>query len=204
MDLRYANGCIDNDSPDLPSVVSIARQVRRDDVTSKQDMKAGDHQVPMAKSCWHLAAIEWRGRIYCCTCETFGFRDAPGQFQRRTSCVAQAIKNELKRRVSEVYLDDFVQSDRRVDADKVIAIQLRHGLVVSRENCADPSTRTEVLGLEIDTKTMKLLISEKKSTKIRDDIEDVLREGKERDTLAVAQLLGRLVSVEPAVPYLLL
>jgi len=166
MDLRYANGCIDNDSPDLPAVVSIARQVRHNDVTSKQDMKAGDHQVPMAKSCWHLAAIEWRGRIYCYTCATFGFRDAPGQFQRRTSHVARAIKNELKLRVSEVYLDDSVQSDKHIDIDAVIAIQLRHGLVLSREKRADPRTKTEVLGLEIDTEKIKILVCQKKSSNI--------------------------------------
>jgi len=95
-----------------------------------------------------------------------------------------------------------VQSDRRVDADKVIAIQLRHGLILSREKRADPRTKTEVLGLEIDSKKMKLLVSEKKSTKIVKELDEMVRlNDKGRvDTLALAQLLGRLVSVEPAVP----
>jgi len=81
VDLRYVNGSVERQWVRLTSVLEIASAVRPGDLMSKQDMKAGYHQMRHDPSSRHLACVIWRGALYAFTCETFGWRNAPYLFQ---------------------------------------------------------------------------------------------------------------------------
>lgn len=66
--------------------------MREGDRIAKEDLKTGYHQIRLRKEDRHLCTTIWRGKLYAFTCMTFGLRDAPGEFQRRTEFAAGYIK----------------------------------------------------------------------------------------------------------------
>jgi len=203
IDLRYSNGCVPCDSVELPTVIEFAKKIRRGDLVSKQDLKAGYHQFKMKDSDRHLAAIIWRGKLYCFTCMTFGWRDAPFEFQKRTSYVARKIKDVLNVNASEVYVDDFFQSNERVMDEPIRSLIAKFGLIMSKSKCKVAAQVQEILGIMIDAGGRRIFIDDGKIERITKRLEDLLNCEK-TDTLTLSGVLGFLASIEPAVPLLLL
>ena len=151
----------------------------------------------------HLCTTIWKGKLYAFTCMTFGLRDAPGEFQRRTEYVAGAIKRDLRIPVSEVYLDDFVQVCTDAEYDEVIATISNFGFVTGKKKCARPSTLQEVLGLEINTKDMIIRAPDNKIEAVTKMLAEFWTKEKS-STSSLARTLGMLVAIEPAVPHAML
>lgn len=209
-DHRYPNSIINKDGLFLPDHIGISIRTAAGDCGSKQDLKGGYHQVRTKKSKYHLVGVSWRGRVYAYVCMSFGLRDAPREFQKRTSLVAKRIGTTLNAKVSEVYLDDFIQIWEGKKEEKkmkeVKEIITNHGFVISTKKCKGPCDIIDILGLELDIDNRKLKVSEEKSKSIGLVISKVQELG-ERSLLTtkdLAQLLGKLVSVEPAMPHLML
>lgn len=210
-DYRYPNAIINRDSLRLPDHIGISTKSKPNDRGSKQDLKTGYHQVKVETAKQHLLAVSWKGRIWKYTCMTYGLRDAPKAFQERTSLVANVIQKRLSPRQSEVYLDDFMQiwkegMQKERSSEKVKNIIVECGFAISEKKCKDPHEVMDVLGLELNTITRTLGVSKEKSESIIRYIEEVVHLGRRKllNTGLLAQLLGKLVSVEPAMPHLML
>lgn len=134
---------------------------------------------------------------------TFCLRDAPSEFQRRTEYVAGAISRRLDIKFSEAYLDDFIQICTAEQYSDVLSIIAAFGHVMGVKKCAAPATEQEVLGLVINTRTMQLFALSEKVDVAASLLRDFAR-GKTTTTAELARILGILVSIEPAVPHLLL
>lgn len=203
LDYRYVNGAIPKVQLLLPSVIDIGRELRKDDLIAKEDLKTGYHQIRLRVADYHLCTTIWRGKLYAFTCMTFGLRDAPGEFQRRTEYAATYIKQKLNLRICEVYLDDFIQVCSREQYEAVVEMLGRFGFVMGRKKCEPPEKRREVLGLILDSGLMKIIAPQDKI----DIVAALLRRYKSRERTTaheLSKILGILVHIEPAVPRLLL
>jgi hypothetical protein len=210
-DYRYLNGIINRDGLLLPDHIGISIKTSFGNSASKQDLKSGYHQVRTNKACYHLVAVSWNGRVYAYTCMSFGMRDAPKEFQARTKFVAEKIFKALHPKASEVYLDDFIQiwqgegnEEIKVQATKNIIVE--NGFVISSKKCKGPCNVIDILGLELNINERLLRVSNEKNESIRIYINRAQELGKRNllTTKDLAQLLGKLVSVEPAMPHLML
>lgn len=211
IDQRYPNSIVRAIPLVLPRVTDIARGLQRGQLVSKQDMKLGYHQLPMAEEYRHLISFVWCGCLMTFTVETFGWRDAPGAFQNHTAHVAHTIARSVDGiALSRVYLDDFIQVWKlgaRTDVNRVLEQQVKHGVVLGSKKCEAPSTSCEVLGIVIDTAAMRLFVPPIKKKRYAECLSALLEEGMtsgQSSTSRVAGLLGRLVSVEPAMPHIML
>lgn len=207
IDYRYANGGVYGIDLELPTIKDIVWSLKRGELISKQDMKGGFHQQALHPSCYHLACIEYEDRLWYFTVTTFGWRDVPGAFQSRTAHIARVITDKFPGfKLSKVYIDDYIQRSTKLNAaeyDDMIEYIAAHGVVLSKNKCSEPNTTCEVLGLVIDTLQMRLYVSEQKSQYILANITRLI-ESECTSTLEVARVVGRIVSVEPAVPLLAL
>ena len=203
VDYRYVNGAIPATPLMLPTVVEIAKCVREGDRVAKEDLKTGYHQIRMRTKDRHLCTTIWRGKLYAFTCMTFGLRDAPGEFQRRTEYVAGAIKRDLRIPVSEVYLDDFMQICEDAQYEEILGRIAQFGFIMGKKKCARPVTMQEVLGLEIDTVAMQIRAPKAKVAALQLMLTDYAT-CSTTTTKALARTLGMLVAVEPAIPHAML
>lgn len=206
-DMRYANSAIEVAELVVPSVKLIASYVEEGDVMLKIDLKAGYPQMRLTETSY--STFEFDGIVYEFVTPPFGARHVPGRFQHHTAHVAQAAQEKFKIRVF-VYIDDFFFIARRgsktPDPKEIMDFLASFGLVIGlKKSTPDWVSRVEVLGIILDTKEMILKISEKKKGRIMLELHEALSATKGSwNTLRQAQLLGRLVSIEPAVKNIML
>lgn len=201
IDYRYVNGSIAAVELSLPSVAALVRNVRQGDLLTKQDMKAGYHQLALDPSSYHLAALLWRGELWVFTCVSFGWRDAPGAFQAHTQHIASLLRTPSAR-MSRVYLDDFLQAwDPRQfvaeDLEAWYGVIAEHGVALGRKKCIEPSTRCEWLGIVVDSRAMTISVGPEKGLHVRQLIRETL-DAQTTSTRRVAVLLGKLNAVDIA------
>ncbi len=217
MDLRYANGCVKSISLVLPKVTDFVRNLPKGTLMGKEDMKSGYLQMPFEESDQHLVTFLWRGCLMTMIVSVFGWRDAPGAFQRRTSYasnqVTKIINNEAPRIIrARVYIDDFIQALMKSSLeasketyDRWIEELLKFGVVLGKSKCVGPTTRCTILGIVVDTEEMMLTVSEQKSKRYTDYCGELLIKANSGPLRAkeIAKMLGRLVSVEAAMPLMM-
>lgn len=214
-DLRYVNATVDPIAMMLPTVTGIARQLRPGDLVAKQGAAAGYTQMEMVKRDRHLMTFFWRGIVVTATAEMFGARCAPGAYVMRTERACEdALQATPGVTMARVYVDDWVSRYRpglsgealEAEHQKWIASLVSKGIVLSRSKCLPPSTKCEVLGLDVDTEAMTITVPPVKSQRYVAQLREMAAKAEERpiETREVAALLGRLNSVEAAVPQVLL
>lgn len=201
-DARAANAVVTAKGLTLPTCQEIASSCSKEDNLMKEDVKAGFTQSRMKTKDRHLFAFIFKGKLFALTCCYFGVRDAPEEFQARSSFTAHQLKAKLNLKTSNVYIDDFMQNiGKNLEQEqRIIDFIVSQGWILGRKKVVRPSTKIEILGITIDTDEMKLWVPEEKLQKIL----QILEEGNYGDTLSLAKLLGKLVSVESAVPLLMI
>jgi hypothetical protein len=210
VDVRYTNAVSTWDPLELPTVEEVAAQARRlalveegsDPHIGKTDLKGGYHQIQMDEDDAGLAAVWWRGDVYFFTTMTFGFRNAPAEFQRRMEI---AVGDRTHRQVA-IYLDDFLSLWPRAAAEEFqnwLAKMCSQGLVFGKKKCVEPCKKAETLGIIMNLQDNIFEVPPRKSAAIKVELERLLR-SPNTDTLSLATTLGRLVAVAPAMRNMLL
>lgn len=211
-DLRCANAVSKNEELALPTHVSFAQSLHCPCLTAKQDAKSGFHQVRADPAQAHMLAVLWRGRIFYYTCMPFGVRNAPANFTKRMQTAANESKSEMKKSglqlpfADGVYVDDFFQGwdyNDQVGPKSFIESLTKRGIVLGRSKCLPPDKAQEILGLEIDSHNRILRVSDRKITATKMEARQLINDNDGSashhvDTLRVAQFLGRINSLEPA------
>lgn len=205
-DMRYCNSCIENEELVVPTIKLIAEYIGQDDLLLKLDLKAGYHQMALVDKVGITFAHE--GKLYEYIVPPFGGRHLPGRFQRHTRAVADALEKEFRLKCF-VYLDDFFLVCRKgitpPAREEILRAMTAFGLVIGLPKSSTGwGRKTEVLGIVVDTETMMLTLSTRKKNRILAELEEALSDRGTWDTLRQAQLLGRLVSIEPAVKNVML
>jgi hypothetical protein len=215
VDLRWTNASVKNvPMQELLSVRAVASAVRPGCRISKTDLKSGYHQYPVSPTGHALAAFIHRDVLYSFDAVTFGWRDAPGVFQGFTAPLAKTVVQPLGEliRFSGSYLDDFVQvwheaiDEKECAArfDEVVTRIATAGAVMGKKKTLPPSKVQEVLGLQLDTVSMRITVPTRKIEAYRSAMTKLLERAAATTTLEVARVLGQLVSVEEAVAQLIL
>lgn len=202
VDYRYVNSAVPTKGMEVPSTLSIAKKAKANARFAKQDLKAGFHQLKMKEQDRHLCAIIWRGKLYAFTCSSFGVRSSPEFFQAATSSVARRMDKELAVDSVDVYIDDFVEDVGRETEENIVNFISAFGFVMGKKKVLPASTEQDVLGLIIDTVKMGLYAPEKKLERVIKLLESLGK--KPLDSVQLSGLLGLMVSLEPAIPMLLL
>jgi hypothetical protein len=217
-DFRYANGAIWPVPLVLPTVSDFVRTMKEGELMSKQDMKSGFMQMGLREEDRHLATFLWKGCLIQMTVECFGWRDAPGAFQLHTSKACEDALRATQRgvKVARVYIDDFFQrwhlgltpsTIQQIHGEWIENI-VENGIVLGVSKCLKPSTECEILGIDASSvPPMRLTVPPLKCIRYRSSVQDLLEKVKEHgkaQTREVAVVLGRLASVEVAVPHIIL
>ncbi len=103
-------------------------------------------------------------------------------------------------RLSRVYLDDLLQAWDPKTYDKAqlaewIALLNAHGVVLGAKKCLPPSTRSEWLGLTIDTESMTISVGDEKGRAIKTLMNELL-DKESVTTRAAAVVVGKLNSID--------
>ena len=215
-DARYANGVIERGPMCLPTVEGFVRGMKKGEKLAKQDMKGGYHQVSREESSRHLVNFLWHGTLITMLAESFGTRDIPSAFAHysSTACADAARECPGTIRRAKVYIDDFLTSFDRNATDEQVneacerwkESLLKKGIVLSKSKCVDPSTECEMLGIIVNSVTLRLTVPKKKSERYLAGLKELASDAAAGrvTTKQAAVALGRLVSVEVAIPHLLL
>jgi hypothetical protein len=209
IDYRYANGAVAAAAMELPTVQSIALRNKNRRV-GKADLESGFHQVELDPAHRHAAALMFEGVVYYLAVMSFGWRSAPAEFQRRTALSGLRAAAASGSLLVDVYLDDFMtghddptEGDAKTSHAGFTQRLQEDGWRVSAKKTRQPLFNQEILGIEADTRSGILQAGTAKSLKMKELFSALIQEGP-RSTLHLARVLGKAVSLIPAVRNLML
>ena len=171
----------------------------------KSDQSAAYHQLPLHPDCWKYLAVQFEGRLMCCTCLAFGMASACWAYTLVMRTVYSAV-----RRYGEIMtflIDDrggaaFSKEAALFRSTLVARIQTCLGIVFSQPKCVfEPCSRLELLGLELDTSGPPCMayVPDRRLSKFERSADAVLQRGS-ATAREEAQLSGQLTSMAMALP----
>ena len=166
----------------------------------KKDLKRAYRQLPIDPRDYHLLGFSFEGAFYFDLRCPFGLRSSALICQRTTSAVIHIFRQFGF--TADVYLDDFYGAEIPARADDAFDTLQRLfnelSLQSSEEKDCPPSTRMVCLGIEVDTITMTLRVTQDRL----DELLHELHEWQLRSTYTKRQLqsfLGHLSFVTACV-----
>lgn len=145
---------------------------------AKVDLKSAYRSVPISAHSQKFTGLKWKfGKqtVYLQDCRLpFGSKMAPGIFHRLT----QSVKRMMSRRGYDslvVYLDDFLviaptRSQCQQAQTTLIYLLRKLGFQISWSKVIDPTQQIVFLGIELDTVSMCLRLSEDKLLQIQEEL----------------------------------
>ena len=186
VNLSYPAGTSINDgiSQDLCSLtyasvddaVQLIRNLGRDTLMVKLDLKDAYRIVPVHPQDYHLLGIAWEGATYVDRALPFGLRSAPKIFNAVADTIAWVfhtcgIKHQLH------YLDDylFLGAPNSPEAAQALAIASELlkslGIPVAVHKTEGPTTTLDFLGILIDTHNFQLRLPTDKLTRLQNSMQ---------------------------------
>lgn len=171
------------------------------DVIMVTDFKSGYHHVPLHPSVHRFFGIEYQGQYYCFTVLPFGLASGCYVF----TLVASEVMRPLILRGLRClkYIDDIAYFIPKgptalVVRAMIISVFAYLRLFLSPAKCAlDLGPAAPILGLICDVEHRKFLVPALKAQALRQAIADFKTSGGSKR--ALAQLVGKLVAIAPAV-----
>jgi len=167
------------------------------------DLSNAYHTVPIHPEDKKYLKFEIRNQTYCYLTLPQGYRDSPRIF---TKLLAPLLKHLRERNfISSVYIDDFYLQgadyyECKTNVLYTKALLQSLGFIISDKSVFEPTQRLEHLGFILDSVNMTVSLSERKRIKIKSLCNDILKQSHITVRL-LAQLIGTLVAIFPAVEY---
>ena len=160
------------------SVDDAAGLVNQGDFMAKVDLKSAYRSVPLSKHSCSVTGLKWlvngSYQYFYDSKLPFGSKLAPGIFHR----LSQAVRRIMARKGFPnivAYLDDFFICEHTLKkcarALKTLIQLLRKlGFAINWNKVVDPTQKIIFLGIEIDSNTMELRLSDKKLVSIKQEL----------------------------------
>lgn len=155
----------------LDMVVEKIRQYGPGALLGKLDIKSAYRIIPVHPSDRMLLGMKWKGQFFMDTVLPFGLRSAPKLF----NAVADALQWVMQQRGItwvEHYLDDFMTVGRQSSQEcyrnmqTALTVCEELGMPVAPEKVDGPTMCLDLLGIEIDTKSMEIRLPKRKLDKL--------------------------------------
>ena len=198
---RGVNAFIDIEKQKFQTLDDATKLIGKDFYIAKVDLRRAYRSVPVHPGNYSALGLKWRFKddrhptYLIDTRLPFGARSAPGIFHR----ITQSVKRMMARKGFSklvVYLDDFLVVGRTLKEcqqafDTLCALLLELGFVISPSKLVRPCQKLTFLGVDIDTQSLSLSLSQKKLRDLKDlllSFQSRVRASKRQ----LQQLAGRL------------
>lgn len=169
------------------------------------DQSDAYHAIPIHESQQKYLKFIWRSTLYKFTCVPFGLNIAPRLYTKIMRPVVKYLRSIGKQ--CNMYLDDCLLIDRNESAcketvDMVVRLYENLGLKVNVEKSQlIPSREVAYLGFILDSENMCIKLPQRKVNKVTRQCSLAVQKSESISLQDLAELIGLLVSVSPAVQY---
>ena len=172
---------------------------------AKVDLKSAFRIIPVRKQDWELLGIHWRNQYYVDTCLPFGLRSAPYLFNQFADALEWILRNNYSLQWVIHYLDDYLilgppeNNLCRQFLQDFLRVCSLLGIPVATEKVEGPLTILTFLGLELDSVTQQIRLTQDRLAEILTELGKWQRRKKatKRELLS---LIGKLAFAARAVP----
>jgi len=210
-DPRYINAYLVVPKMKLEHLRSLALLIERSSFLLKTDMKSGYHHIVMNRRFAKFLAFYWRGRVYVWIALVFGLASAPWIFESVMVAFKQILRLVYRYKLMG-YLDDcnFVLPPMppMTVADviwglhngssalpvEVVRTIIRFGWAVHVKKF-QAGTAVEMLGILVDSLTMRFSIPPRREIKVRSLLQKVVAHP-HQSVRRMARIAGCLVSMQ--------
>ena len=167
------------------------------------DISNAYHHIPIHPDFYKYLKFEIGNQTYMYQTLPQGFRDSPRLFTKCLKPVLQHLRE--KGYMSSIYIDDFyIQGNDYPECDANVIYTVKKlkqlGFLISDKSVLKPSQELTHLGFVLNSVTMKVKLSDKKRSKVKElctlnlkRIDMIIRD--------IAKLVGTLVACFPAIEY---
>lgn len=167
-------------------------------LVARLDIKNAFRLLPVHKSDFQLLGYRIQGKIFVDKCLPFGCSISCSKFEKFSTFLEWALKQQAKSNDVVHYLDDFLVAGRKGTQDcanlmsifSFICLEL--GVPLAHEKTLGPTTNLVYLGLEIDTINMSIRIPVEKLQQLKAQLLSLL--DKRKVTLKELQSLTGLLN----------
>ena len=172
---------------------------------AKVDLKSAFRIIPVRRQDWELLGIRWRNQYYVDTCLPFGLRSAPYLFNQFAEALEWILRTNYGLRWVLHYLDDYLvlgppNSDLcRQFLQEFLRVCALLGIPVATEKVEGPLTVLTFLGLELDSITQEIRLTQGRLAEILTELEK-WQNRKKATKRELLSLIGKLAFAARAVP----
>ncbi len=132
---------------------------------AKSDLRSAFNHILINPKFWHLLGFEWRGLYYASAVLPFGLRSSPYLFDQFARGLEYMCISRGASRTTLHYLDDTLTASRNaIECARSIQIindtARAAGFDLQPDKCTEPSQSIEFLGIQLNTVTRTLSITE--------------------------------------------
>ncbi len=202
INLKFLNHFMDKIRFKMEGLPAVLNLIQPGDFLTSIDLKDAYFNVPIRTSDRKYLRFIWENQRFQFTCLPFGLRSAPRVFTKVTKPVISEARARGIRTI--IYIDDTIIMSRSRSQSIQDSTFLRNlftqlGFNVNMEKSSfTPSQELEFLGFVLNTRSMKIFLSQRKIDSILHDIAALISMP-QPTVRQVAQVIGSLVSTFPAV-----
>ena len=180
----FGGDSINNQSVDIPcclgSVDAAANSIRRlgkNCWLTKIDIKAAYKLVPVRFEDWSLLGFKWRGNFFYERTLPFGLKSSCRQWELYSTAMHDFLLTLVGVEEVDHYVDDFFLADQ-LESDAIEHLRMtiglfdRLGIPIAHDKTISPTRRLTYLGVELDSATLTMRLSESKLIQLRQLLQD--------------------------------
>jgi hypothetical protein len=204
LNLKKLNEYIKDEHFKMDTLITALNMVYQDCWFLSLDFTDAYYTISVNPESRKYLRFEFEGQLYEFTCLPNGLKPAPRLFTKLLK-VPLAHMRKVKGTQITAYLDDTLlvfdneQEALELGADAARLMEDLGFMISQKKSVLEPTKRIEFLGVVIDSEKMLVTLTEKKTRKILNRVEDLM--GLETCTIRqLAQVLGVLQATLPANP----
>ena len=204
LNLKELNSFVEYEHFKIDSLRSVIGLMTPNCYMASIDIKDAYYTVPIAIEHQKYLKFAWRDKLYQYTCLPNGLSSAPRIFTKIMKPVFQTLRQQGH--ISSSYIDDcYLQGETYTEYATNVDVstaRLRHlGFFPHEEKSHfTPTQQLTYLGFDLDSVSMTVQLTKQRAATIKQKCESIL-DGKHITILALAQVIGHLVSSFPGVKY---
>ena len=189
----------------LPSIDDFARilQIKgRGAFMFKRDLSRAYRQIPIDPFDYSLLGIQWRNLFYFDTVLPFGLRSTAFICQRVTSALSFMQVTDGFESIN--YIDDFGGAESSFERAQQAFYNLERifqqaGVAESKEKAVTPTQRMSFLGIDFDTRSMTMFVSDTRLQELK-DLSFLFLHAKKVTKKQLQSIIGKLMFAAKCVP----
>ena len=205
LNLKKFNEKVEYEHFKMENFLSATELVTENCYLASVDLRHAYYSVPIHPNYRKYLKFQWEGKLYAYTCMPNGLSNCPRYFTKLLKPVYATLRN--KGHLSVAFIDDscligssYAECKENV-MDTVKLFESLGFVVHYKKSVLEPCQKLKFLGFWIDSKLMKVTLTEEKVLKVKSACEGLLQRRNYVSIRQLAQTIGILVSCFPAVFY---